>query len=221
MSMQFSIDELIPETSGMSLLFVGTQSSIRQKIINQYVSDSYSQKEDGSGSSIIVSFNRTAVEIQESINSEHDITNALINEEFFVVDVFSYRAGEIQEEPYATYLQSPTDLTFLSIAIEEFASKLQNCRIIVDPVSLLIIYNNQNYVLDFLQTLNARIRSRNHTLLLVADEGVLNERQLALVESIVDGSIELRSPEENDQLKIKVKFLKNRSYKSGWVDVPS
>ncbi|MHA1910215.1 MAG: RAD55 family ATPase [Candidatus Kariarchaeaceae archaeon] len=220
MSMQYSIDNLIPETEGLSLLFEGTQSNIRQKIINQYASDSYSRNE-GSGSSIIVSFNRTAVEIQESINSEHDITNALINEQFFVVDVFSYRAGEIQEEPYAAYLQSPNDLTFLSIAIEEFASKLKDCRIIIDPVSLLIIYNNQNYVLDFLQTLIARIRSRNHTLLLVADEGVLNDRQLALVESIVDGSIELRSQEDENQLKIKVKFLKNRSYKSGWVDVNS
>jgi archaellum biogenesis ATPase FlaH len=216
--MQFSIDKLIPEADGLSLLFVGTQSSIRQKIINQYVSDSYSRVE-GSGSSIIVSFNRTAVEIQESINSEHDITNALINEHFFVVDVFSYRAGEIHEEPYATYLQSPNDLTFISIAIEEYANQLKNCRIIIDPVSLLIIYNNQTHVLDFLQTLNARIRSRNHTLLLVADEGVLNERQLSLLESIVDGSIELRAPEVDDQLKIKVKFLKSRSYKSGWVDV--
>jgi archaellum biogenesis ATPase FlaH len=216
--MKFSIDELIPDSVGMSLLFVGTQSSIRQKIINQYVSDSYSRVE-GSGSTITVSFNRTAVEIQESINAEHDITNALINEVFFVVDVFSYRAGEIQEEPYATYLQSPTDLTFLSIAIEEYANALKNCRIIIDPVSLLIIYNDQNYVLDFLQTLNARIRSRNHSLLLVADEGVLNGRQLALVESIVDGSIELRAPEDDDKLKIKVKFLKNRSYTSGWVDI--
>ena len=66
----------------------------------------------------------------------------------------------------------------------------------------IIIYNNQNYVLDFLQTLIARIRSRNHTLLLVADEGVLNDRQLALVESIVDGSIELRS-QERDVLILK------------------
>ena len=218
MSMQFSIDKLIPETDGLSLLFTGTQSSLRQKIINQYVADAYSRVE-GSGSTIIVSFNSTAVEIQELINSEHDITNALINEQFFVVDVFSYRAGEIQEEPYATYLQSPNDLTFLSIAIEEYSKKLKNCRIILDPVSLLIVYNDQNNVLDFLQTLNARVRSRNHTLVLVADEGVLNERQLALVESIVDGSIELRSPESDDQLKIRVKFLKMRSYKSGWVDV--
>ena len=218
--MDYDIDELISESDGLSLLFVGTQSSIRQKIINQYVANSYVRKQV-SGSSIIVSFNRTAVEIQESINTDHDITNALINEQFFVVDVFSYRAGEIQEEPYASYLNSPNDLTFLSIAIEEYASKLKSCRIIVDPVSLLIIYNDQNNVLDFLQTLNARIKSRNQTLLLVADEGVLNERQLALVESLVDGSIELRSPEGDDQLKIRVKFLKSKSYKSGWVETPS
>ena len=58
MSMQYSIDNLIPETEGLSLLFEGTQSNIRQKIINQYASDSYSRKE-GSGSSIIVSKTRT------------------------------------------------------------------------------------------------------------------------------------------------------------------
>lgn len=123
--MDYDIDELISESDGLSLLFVGTQSSIRQKIINQYVANSYVRKQV-TGSSIIVSFNRTAVEIQESINTDHDITNALINEQFFVVDVFSYRAGEIQEEPYASYLNSPNDLTFLSIAIEEYASKLKS-----------------------------------------------------------------------------------------------
>ena len=75
-------------------------------------------------------------------------------------------------------------------------------------------------VLNFLQTLAARIRQRKQSALLLLDSGVIDEQTENTLHTIVDMVVETQRKDEPETIQqlVRIKFARNE-YEPRWVQV--
>ena len=211
------IKDFLPDLTGQTVLLLGDISQGRETLLNQYIIDSLRNGDVV----LIVSLTKSMQDIINEISQDTDagmtINEAILNEKFYVIDAFSFRVGiedEREEIPGVIHLEMPDDLTTLSIYINEVTKQHQNVRIIIQPFSLLVLYNKLHNILGFTQSLVARTRARNHSAILIVDEGVLTTYQYSAFKSIVDTILELKTIEDQGPPKFSLRIPFTRSGKT-------
>lgn len=212
MSIPLTLDEILPILDGKMIALFGDLSMRRNQIIKQFILDGFQDD----GVSCIVTLIQSANDLIEELSSYSPeagmlINDAILNQKIQIVDMYSFRGiSEEEEIPGVHQLPSAKDLTLLSIKLNEISKANGRCRFIIWPYSILAIYTNPVDLINFSQTLAARLNSRNQSGLLVADTGVVPESTRATIESIADSIIETRKEEEDGVVKewFRIKFFK-------------
>lgn len=210
--MSLTLDEILPRLEGRTAALFGDLSGRRNILIKQFILDGLQDE----GTSCIVTLTESASDlIDELSNFSNDasilVNDAILNERLQIIDMYSFRGIKDTEViPGVHVLPSVDELTLLSITLNKISSKYPNSRIIIWPFSLLTIYANQRDIVNFTQTVAARIVDRKQTGLLIADTGVMDERVKSILESLVDCVIETRKEEVDGQSQesIRLKFFR-------------
>lgn len=212
MSEVLTLDSILPELQGKFIAFNGDISFTRDFILKQYIIDGLQKGE----TSCIISFTMSANEMIDDLSNFSEessmiVSEAILNEKLQIIDGYTFRSGLTPESiPGTVFLNDASDLTRISIAMNRIGQDHEGVRYILWPLNLLVLYTNLASVLGFLQTQAARIKNRNHTSLLVLDRGVITEREMVAIESILDGILESRRVELDDSAseQFRIKFFK-------------
>ncbi len=212
MSQTFSIDAIIPKLDGRNFILYGHVGYRREYLTFDFIQQGLEKNE----SVCIITLTRSANELFEDITNFSEsaamsMNEAIMNEQFNIIDMYSFRSG-IPEEviPGVNFLTTADDLTALSIAINQVIKKSSSLRIILWPLSLLAIYNETAMLMNFIQTLNSRTKNKMHTVLYLQDDSVLDSLKSTQIESLMDGKLEIKQEDIENQLveKFRVKFFK-------------
>ncbi len=215
MSTAFSIDAIIPDMVGKTLGVHADISFTRDFLVTTYI---LNVLEKG-GVACIVTLTKSANSLIDELSNfspeaTMTVNEAILNERLQIIDMYSFRSGIPKEiAPGTHYLTSASDLTLLSIHLNNISSQFPNLRIVISPLSLLAIYSKTSSLISFLQTLSARISSRKQSCLFLIDRGVISDDLMAKVESVIDGLVELKREETLGEMQehFRIKFLRGLS----------
>ena len=96
-----------------------------------------------------------------------------------------------------------------------------NLRLVFNTISTISIYNSGVALLDFVQAQVARLKQRKHSGIIIAHEGMMDEKVIQGIKASVDGVIEFQAQEDQNgviQRQLRVAFAPDIR-KSGWINL--
>ncbi|MHA1260304.1 MAG: RAD55 family ATPase [Candidatus Heimdallarchaeaceae archaeon] len=217
MSVKTKIDILVESVESSLILMSGESGTAKEEIALRFVEDGL-EKGD---SILLILFAHSSSDYiemlkQRSSNMEKYLKDGKLN----FIDIISFRSLPEEKPSNTIFLENANDLLSLSIKINEFSEKISKLRIVVDQLSLLMLYNSPMHVINFLQTLAARIRQRKQSALLILDTGVIEEHIENTLHTIVDMVVECKRTDETPETEqlVRIKFAKHK-YEPRWVKV--
>lgn len=217
MSVKTSIDILVESIESSLILMVGESGTAKEEIALRFVEDGLEKGEKV----LVVLFAHSCFDyIEELKKRELKVDTFLDNGKLNFIDAISFRSIPKEKPKNTIFLENASDLLTLSVDINDISLKSEKLRIVFDQLSLLTLYNSPMHVLNFLQTLAARIRQRKQSSLLLLDTGVIDEQTEKTLHTIVDMLVESKRTDDTsgtDQL-IRIKFAKHQ-YEPRWVQV--
>lgn len=207
-----SLDTILPGIEGKLIALFGDLSTRRNQIMKQFILDGFQNE----GTSCIVSMSLSATEIIDELSTYTPeasmvVNEAILNERLQIVDMYSFRGVEKTDDIPGTHmLPSADDLTLLSITLNKILKSHPKCRVTIFPYSLLHIYTPHADLINFTQTVAARLSGRNQVGLLIADRGVIPAEEQLTVETIVDSVVEMKREESDNGMaeSFRVKFFR-------------
>ena len=110
-------------------------------------------------------FIRLSISIKRSSNAKPPVLsenqlfeqNRINTDKIFYIDCIGKSLGKVSAKGKVIHIESPSDLTSLSIAIFEFLDKIEKEKqVIIDSLATLLIYNAEELVIEFVQDLLER-----------------------------------------------------------------
>ena len=117
------------------------------------------------------------------------------------VDSYSRSMGEAADDPYAIYIDEPTDHDGIMQATDrvakEFKEKHKYYRLAFRSISTLIAYSDPNTAFRFLSPFCGRRKREGAVSMYVIEKGMHGEQEIQMLGSIMDGMFDFKL----DQLK--------------------
>ncbi len=122
------------------------------------------------------------------------------------VDCYSIHAGvEKENTVFIVRVNGPTALTEMGIAMTQILKKVpkgKKLRIMVDSISTLLLYNKPTIVAEFVQSMVNKTKSLNASAFFMVEEGMHEERDTTMINSLLDAVIILRQKEKKRYMEI-------------------
>ncbi|MBY9000829.1 MAG: hypothetical protein KGD64_07955 [Candidatus Heimdallarchaeota archaeon] len=217
MSVRTSIDILVESVESSMILMIGESGTAKEEMAFRFVEDGFKKEENV----IAVLFAHSATDYLEELRKRDEKNETYLNKgQLNIIDAISYRSVPEEKPPKTFYLDNANDLLTLSVTLNEQSKKASKLRIVFDQLALLTLYNEPMQVLNFLQTLAARIRGRKQSAMLLLDSGVIDEQTEKTLHTIVDILAESKRTDEptGPQQLVRIKFANNQ-YEPRWVQV--
>lgn len=208
---------LVGKTDAQIYLIVGPPGAGKEAFALQYMIDGFSEKNnavfittDDFPDDIIGKMREMGSDAKPHIDSK----------QLQFIDAFSYRTGEKIDKGMLA-VESVRDLTSISVILKKQIDTKENLRLVFNTISTISIYNSGIALLDFIQAQVARLKQRKHSGLLLAHEGMMDEKVIQGIKAFVDGVIEFKAEEDETgvlQRKLRIVFAPNIR-KSGWINL--
>jgi len=198
-------------------LIVGPPGSGKETFAIQYMLDGFANKFNG----VYITTDDFPEDIIKKMKHLGTDPEPLISsKKLRFIDAFSYRTGEIIEKKEMK-VDDIRDLTGLSVMIKDMIDTKDNLRLVFNTISTISIYNSGVALLDFIQMQVARLKRKNHSGLIIAHEGIIDEKVIQGIKAFVDGVIEFQLSEDaTGVLKRQARVVfAPKIRKSGWVDL--
>ncbi|MCE7741241.1 MAG: hypothetical protein GOP50_02170 [Candidatus Heimdallarchaeota archaeon] len=217
MSVQTRIDILVKSVESSLILMAGESGTSKEKLSTRYIEDGIQKGE----TVLVVLFATSAADYIEQLKIQiTGIQTHIDTGKIHFIDSLSYRSVPEEKTKNTFFLEHASDLLTLSVTINELSQNSKKLRIVFDQLAILMLYNKPMQVLNFLQTLAARIRQRKQSVLLMLDSGVIDEQTENTLHTIVDMVVETQrkdDPEGIQQL-VRIKFARDE-FEPRWVQV--
>ena len=216
MSVQTRIDILVKSVNSSLILMLGESGTSKEILATRYIEDGIQKGE----TVLVVLFAHSADDYIKQLKKDiSGLQTHIDNGKIHFIDSLSYRSIPEEKPKNTFFLEHASDLLTLSVTINELSQKAK-LRIVFDQLAILMLYNKPMQVLNFLQTLAARIRQRNQSALLLLDAGVIDEQTENTLHTIVDMVVETQRKEEPEALQqlVRIKFARDE-YEPRWVQV--
>jgi KaiC/GvpD/RAD55 family RecA-like ATPase len=123
------------------------------------------------------------------------------------VDAYSRSMGDESQDPYAEYIESPTDYESIQKAIENaakaFKEKHKYYRVGFRSISTLIAYLDPGTAFRFLSPVVGRRKRDGAVGMYTIEKGVHGEQEIQMIGSLMDGMIEFKIENLNTFLSVK------------------
>ncbi len=208
---------LVGKTDAQIYLIVGPPGAGKEAFALQYMIDGLTEKNNA----VFI----TTDDFPEDIISKmremgSDAKPHIDSKQLQFIDAFSYRTGEKIDKGMLA-VESVRDLTSISVILKKQIDTKDNLRLVFNTISTISIYNSGIALLDFIQAQVARLKQRKHSGLLLAHEGMMEEKVIQGIKAFVDGVIEFKAEEDEKgvlQRKLRIVFAPNIR-KSGWINL--
>lgn len=217
MSVQTRIDILVKSVDSSLILMAGESGTSKEVLATRFIEDGIKKGE----TVLVVLFAQSAEDYVDQLkDSITGLQTHIDTGKIHFIDSLSYRSIPEVKPKNTFFLEHASDLITLSVTIDELSKKAPKLRIVFDQLAILMLYNRPMQVLNFLQTLAARIRQRKQTALLLLDSGVIDEKTENTLHTIVDMVVETQRKDEPESIQqlVRIKFARNE-YESRWVQV--
>ncbi|HUU79454.1 MAG TPA: RAD55 family ATPase [candidate division Zixibacteria bacterium] len=210
------LKNLVGKTDAQIFLIIGPPGSGKESFAMQYLIDGFTEKDNG----VFLTTDCFPEEIIEKMKKlGTDPTPYISSKAFEFIDAFSYRTGEkINNKLAVDHIQ---DLTSLSVIVKKLIDSQEKLRLVINTISTISVYNPGLALLDFIQAQVARLKQKNHSGILIAHEGMMEEKVIQGIKAIVDGVIEFKPLEDENgvlQRRLRVVYAPNIK-KSGWINL--
>lgn len=212
-----SLKNLVGKTDGQVFLLVGPPGSGKEEFAIQFLIDGFVEKNNGAFLTTD-SFPSEILEKMKELGT--DPTSFIEGKQLQFIDAFSYRTGEsIDKNGLA--VDNIRNLTGISVMIKKLIDTNEKLRLVINTLSTISIYNSGVSLLDFTQAQAARLKQKNHSGVIIAHEGMMEEKVIQGMKAFVDGVIEFQTTEG---IKGTLKSVLRVAYapkirRSGWVDL--
>jgi KaiC/GvpD/RAD55 family RecA-like ATPase len=208
---------LVGKTDAQIYLIVGPPGAGKEAFALQYMIDGLTEKNNA----VFI----TTDDFPEDIISKmremgSDAKPHIDSKQLQFIDAFSYRTGEKIDRDMLT-VENIRDLTGISVLLKKQIDTKENLRLVFNTVSTISIYNSGIALLDFIQAQVARLKQKKHSGLILAHEGMMEEKVIQGIKAFVDGVIEFKAEEDEKgvlQRKLRIVFAPNIR-KSGWINL--
>ncbi len=123
------------------------------------------------------------------------------------VDAYSRSMGDESQDPYAEYIESPTDYESIQKAIENatkaFKEKHEYYRVGFRSISTLIAYLDPGTAFRFLSPVVGRRKRDRAVAVYTIEKGVHGEQEIQMIGSLMDGMIEFKVENLNTFLSVR------------------
>ncbi len=207
MSVQTTIDVLVQKTENSLILISGESGTAKDELAYRFIEDGIKQDE----AILCVLLSHSVQEYLDKIKEKTDkVGEYIASGRLNFIDCFTFRAIPKEKLPNTTVMGTANDLLGLSVKINELSHQSERLRIVFDQISVLMIYNSPMHVVQFIQTLAARVRQRGQSALLVLDTGVIDAKIEKTLQSVVDTFVETsrRDSSEGTKQLVRIKFSK-------------
>ncbi len=133
------------------------------------------------------------------------------------VDAYSRSMGDESQDPYAEYIESPTDYESIQKAIETAAKSFKESheyyRVAFRSISTLIAYLDPATAFRFLSPVIGRRKRDRAVGMYTIEKGVHGEQEIQMIGSLMDGMIEFKVENLNTFLAIRgICDVQSRAY---------
>jgi len=156
---------------------------------------------------ILVTTNESPSRIKESMMEKHwDVSN--VRGHLTFVDGYSWRLPETNgSSPDTIVMENLKSLNELNLVIKEAMAKAnmdkQPGRLVIDSLSDILLFSDEDSVFKFVQLLSAHIKGSMVSALFVVEDGLHTPQQISTLEYIADGVIEMKVEKSRRYLRIK------------------
>lgn len=144
---------------------------------------------------------------------EHILQNGLLR----FVDCYSVHVGVPKESTvFIIRVNGPTALNEINIAVSEILKSIpseKNVRLVLDSISTLLLYNNPNVVLEFVQVISGKCKTCKSNSLFIAEEGMHDEKYITSLNALLDTTIHLNQKEKRLEISGASAENKTLNYK--------
>ena len=211
------LKDLVGKTDAQIYLIIGPPGSGKEAFAMQYLIDGFTENDNG----VFLTTDCFPNEIIDKMKKMGKNPDSFItSKQLQFIDAFSYRTGEKVEHDDLS-VENIRDLTNLSVIIKELIDSKSKLRLVINTISTISIYNSGIALLDFTQAQVARLKQKNHSGILIAHEGMLEEKVIQGIKAIVDGVIQFEPFEDQSGVlkrRLRVVYAPNIK-KSGWVSL--
>ncbi|PTD94839.1 recombinase RecA [archaeon SCG-AAA382B04] len=196
---------------GTNILLIGPPLSGKDVLAKRFFYQA--AKEDGA--SIYVSTTDSAKNLIEWFEKK-DLDLSENPGSFGIIDCVtkSQDLEKPEDESCVKYASSPVDLTDIGVKISNFLKEFymegdkEKVRLIVDTVSVMIMYSNVKTIFRFLHTFSGRMKSIDGVGLYVLEEGSHEEKTIKTLKQLMDASLRTEDTENGKQIKYDGKQFK-------------
>jgi KaiC/GvpD/RAD55 family RecA-like ATPase len=133
------------------------------------------------------------------------------------VDAYSRSMGDESQDPYAEYIESPTDYESIQKAVESaaktFKEEHEYYRVAFRSISTLIAYLDPGTAFRFLSPVVGRRKRDRAVAMYTIEKGVHGEQEIQMIGSLMDGMIEFKVENLNTFLTVKgICDVQSRAY---------
>ena len=208
---------LVGKTDAQIYLIVGPPGAGKEAFALQYMIDGFSEKNNA----VFITTDDFPDDIIGKMREMgSDAIPHIDSKQLQFIDAFSYRTGEKTERDMLT-VENIRDLTGISVILKKLIDTKDNLRLVFNTISTISIYNSGIALLDFIQAQVARLKQKKHSGLILAHEGMMEEKVIQGIKAFVDGVIEFKAEEDEKgvlQRKLRIVFAPNIR-KSGWINL--
>jgi KaiC/GvpD/RAD55 family RecA-like ATPase len=123
------------------------------------------------------------------------------------VDSYSKSMGEVDEDPYAVYLEDPTDYKAILNAVDkvakEFLKNHKYYRLVFRSVSTLIAYLDPTSIFKFLQAFAGRRKRHRCVALYMIEKGMHTDQEIQMIGSMMEGMLDFKVEQLKSLLSVK------------------
>ncbi len=114
--------------------------------------------------------------------------------EYHIIDTITNSLYNGSNEPLnnTIFIDSPADLTRLSMGIDNFLRSYNNVFMFIDSITAFLIYNSEEEVLRFVHYVSSVVREKNHKVIfIVLSNSGISQLFLDKLRSFIDYEIEV------------------------------
>jgi len=208
---------LVGKTDAQIYLIIGPPGAGKEAFALQYMIDGFSEKNNA----VFITtddFPNDIISKMREMGS--DALPHIDSKQLQFIDAFSYRTGEKTDREMLT-VDNIRDLTGISVILKKLIDTKDKLRLVFNTISTISIYNSGIALLDFIQAQVARLKQKKHSGLILAHDGMMDEKVIQGIKAFVDGVIEFKAEEDQNgvlQRKLRIVFAPNIR-KSGWINL--
>jgi len=194
------MDKIISDTSKVQNIFLVIQDEKYQITITNLIDQLVKEKK----SICFVSANKTKQALEKEFTGKK-----ISMEKIFFVDCVSksISKGKISWSDEKTqYIDNPTSLTQLSLAIFKLMENTKIDFFVLDSVNALLIYNNEKEILKFIHHTTGKLKASNTTGVFAYLKEGTDEKVLKKFSQFVDKIIESNPPIQKEFVRKKGKL---------------